>query len=231
MVEEKGRIIIKHQTAHTQITFVRHGQVYNPERVVYGRLPGFPLSEFGKRQAQAAAEALRDMPLAAVFSSPLVRAQQTAHILLTGRPDVPLYTSDLLNEVRFFFEGQPLITMLSRNWDLYTGVDDPVFEQPPAVVARAREFLAQVRREYAGQHVVAVSHGDVIAFAALWAFGVELIPANKHTLNAHGLDDDYPAPASLLTFSYAPDANERPTTITYRRPYGEELADNGVSPK
>ncbi|HOT92705.1 MAG TPA: histidine phosphatase family protein [Anaerolineae bacterium] len=218
-------------SASTHITFVRHGQVYNLERVVYGRLPGFPLSELGKRQAQAAAEALRDVPLAAVFSSPLLRAQQTARILLAERPDVPLYTSELLNEVRFFFEGQPLLAMLSRGWDLYSGVD-PSYEQPPDVVARAREFLAQVRRDYAGQHVVAVSHGDVIAFTALWAFGVELIPANKHTLNLHGLSEDYPSPASLLTFSYAPEASDgRPTTITYRRPYGEDLADPGVSPK
>lgn len=197
---------------------------------MYGRLPGFPLSALGERQAQAAAEALRDTPLAAVFSSPLLRAQQTAQILLAERPDVSLYTSELINEVRFFFEGQPMAALHARNWDLYSGVG-PAFDQPPDVVARSREFLAQVRREYAGQHVVAVSHGDVIAFTALWAFGVKLTPANKHTLNQHGLSEDYPAPASLLTFSYAPDADERPTTVTYRRPYGEELADGGVSPK
>jgi len=204
--------------------------VYNPEQVVYGRLPGFPLSKLGERQVQTAAEALHDGSIATVFSSPLLRAQQTAQILLAERPDIPLYTSEALNEVRFFFEGQPLETMFARNWDLYTGVD-PAYEQPPDVVARSREFLAQVRREYAGQHVVAVSHGDVIAFTALWAFGVDLIPANKHTLDAHGLGEAYPSPASLLTFTYAPGDNERPTTVTYRRPYGEDLADGGVSPK
>lgn len=204
--------------------------MYNPERVVYGRLPGFGLSELGERQAQAVAEALRDTPVTAVFSSPLMRAQQTARILLAERPEVPLHTSEALNEVRFFFEGQPLLSMASRDWDLYTGID-PTYEQPPDVVARAREFLTQVRREYTGQHVVAVSHGDVIAFTALWAFGVALIPANKHTLDNHGLDEAYPAPASLLTFIYAPDADERPTAVTYRRPYGEDLADHGVSPK
>ncbi|MGC9395981.1 MAG: histidine phosphatase family protein [Anaerolineae bacterium] len=219
-----------HQSTHTQITFVRHGQVYNPEKVVYGRLPGFPLSELGEQQAQAAAEALRDVPLAAIFSSPLLRAQQTAQILLAERPEVPLYTSELINEVRFFFEGQPLMAMLSRNWDLYSDVD-PAFDQPADVVARSREFLAQVRRDYTGQHVVAMSHGDVIAFTALWAFGVDLIPANKHTLNKHGLAEDYPAPASLMTLTYAPGADERPTAITYRRPYGDDLADGGVSPK
>ncbi len=217
-------------TTPTHITFVRHGQVYNPERVVYGRLQGFPLSKLGERQAQAAAEALRDVPLVAVFSSPLLRAQQTAQILLAERPTVPLYTSELINEVRFFFEGQPMASLEARHWDLYTGVD-PAFDQPPDVVARAREFLAQARREYAGQHIVAVTHGDVIAFTTLWALGVELIPANKHTLDAHGLAEDYPAPASLLMFTYATDSEDEQPLVTYMRPYGEDLADHGVSPK
>jgi broad specificity phosphatase PhoE len=212
----------------TQITFVRHGQVYNPQQIVYGRLPGFPLSELGGRQARATAAALRGEPLAAVFSSPLLRAQQTAKILLADRSDVPLRTSELINEVRFLFEGRPLATMASRHWDLYTGVG-PEYEQPPDVVARVRQFLAQVRRDYAGQHVLAVTHGDVIAFTTLWAFGVELTPANKHTLDAYGLSEDYPAPASLMTFTYAPDATV--PAVTYHRPYGEDLADRGVSPK
>ena len=212
----------------TQITFVRHGQVYNPQQLVYGRLPGFPLSALGERQARAAAAALRDEPVAVAFSSPLLRAQQTAKILLAGRPDVPLRTSERLNEVKFFFEGQPLASMASRHWDLYTGVG-PEYEQPPDVVARVRQFLARVRRDYAGQHVLAVTHGDVIAFTTLWAFGVALSPANKHTLDAHGLAEDYPAPASLMTFTYAPDATV--PAVTYHRPYGEDLADRGVSPK
>ena len=214
----------------TQITFVRHGQVHNPQQVIYGRLPGFRLSALGEQQAAAATEALRDESLAAVFSSPLLRAQQTAQILLSRRPDVPLYTSEHINEVSFVFEGQPLATMESRNWDLYTGVD-PEYDQPPDVVARVRQFLAEVRCDYAGQHVIAVTHGDVIAFIALWAFGVELVPANKHTLDAHGLAEDYPAPASLMTLTYAPGVDSGRPTVTYRRPYGEELTDGGVSPK
>ena len=212
----------------TRITFVRHGQVFNPEQVVYGRLPGFRLSDLGERQAAAAAAALRDVPLTVVYSSPLLRAQQTAKILLAEHPDVPLLTSELITEVNFLFEGQPMASMALRNWDLYTGVG-PAYDQPTDVVARAREFFAQVRSEYAGQHVAAVTHGDVIAFTTLWAFGADLVPANKHTLDAHGLAEDYPAPASLMTFTFGPD-DERPA-VRYLRPYGEELSDGGISPK
>ena len=64
----------------TQIHFVRHGEVHNPQKIYYGRLPGFPLSEEGRRQAQAAAHALRARPLAAIFSSPMQRARETAEL-------------------------------------------------------------------------------------------------------------------------------------------------------
>ena len=118
--------------------------------------------------------------------------------------------------------------MAPRNWDLYTGVD-PAYDQPADVVARARQFLVQMRHDYAGRHVVAVTHGDVIAFTTLWAFGVKLIPANKHTLDIHGLAEDYPAPASLMTFTFELGATH--PVVSYIRPYGEALSDGGVSPK
>ena len=67
-------------TTQTSIFFVRHGHVYNPQKILYGRLPGFRLSDLGREQAQAAAVALRDIPLAAAFSSPQLRTRQTAAI-------------------------------------------------------------------------------------------------------------------------------------------------------
>ncbi|HUM36859.1 MAG TPA: histidine phosphatase family protein, partial [Anaerolineae bacterium] len=67
----------------TRLLFIRHGLVHNPDNLIYGRLPGFELSELGHRQAQAAAAALRATPLAALFSSPQLRARQTAaHVAL-----------------------------------------------------------------------------------------------------------------------------------------------------
>lgn len=59
---------------------MRHGEVKNPMGVLYGRLPGFPLSELGERMAEAAAADLlkRQVPVRAVYASPLERAQQSA---------------------------------------------------------------------------------------------------------------------------------------------------------
>ncbi len=66
----------------TTITFIRHGEVHNPQRILYGRLPRFALSEQGRAEAQAVAATLRDVPVATVYSSPLLRARQTAQAIV-----------------------------------------------------------------------------------------------------------------------------------------------------
>lgn len=57
---------------------VRHGEVFNPDHVVYAALPDFHLSNRGRAQAAAAAERLSAFPVAAVLTSPLERAVETA---------------------------------------------------------------------------------------------------------------------------------------------------------
>src|SRR6476469_2116957 len=66
-------------TRMATVHLVRHGEVDNPDRVLYGRLPGFKLSELGERQAAAAAQYLADeFDVGYLVSSPLERARQTA---------------------------------------------------------------------------------------------------------------------------------------------------------
>ena len=62
----------------TIIHVVRHGEVHNPEAILYGRLPDYHLSELGRQMAQAAADHLADRDVTYVVSSPLERAQETA---------------------------------------------------------------------------------------------------------------------------------------------------------
>jgi len=64
--------------SRTVVHLLRHGEVHNPGRILYGRLPGFRLSEDGQQMACDAAEALRGRDVAEVVASPLLRAQQTA---------------------------------------------------------------------------------------------------------------------------------------------------------
>ncbi|MBC7763639.1 MAG: histidine phosphatase family protein, partial [Candidatus Saccharibacteria bacterium] len=64
--------------AATLIHLVRHGEVYNPKGILYGRLPGYHLSELGQRMAAAAAGELAGHPITALYASPLQRAQESA---------------------------------------------------------------------------------------------------------------------------------------------------------
>lgn len=62
---------------------VRHGEVENPDHIVYADLQQFELSDTGVAQARAAARYLADRPIRAVYSSPLTRAIQTATAIAT----------------------------------------------------------------------------------------------------------------------------------------------------
>lgn len=204
----------------TRITLVRHGHVHNPHNVIYGRLPGFELSAGGRQQAQAAAEVLRAESITAFFCSPLLRAQQTADILMQYHPDTPLHISEQLIEICVSCEGQPMDAVAARGWDMYSG-QPTEYDQPEDIVARTEEFLQQVRRDYAGQHVVAVSHGDVIAFTILHVMGDPLRVAAKRTLDRFGIPEGYPATGSLTTLTYAGNGSPQ---VSYLRPYGDDLA-------
>ena len=62
----------------TVVHLLRHGEVHNPHRLLYGRMPGYHLSELGRRMADLAAEHLGDHDITHLVSSPLERAQETA---------------------------------------------------------------------------------------------------------------------------------------------------------
>lgn len=63
-----------------RLHLVRHGEVHNPQRVLYGRLPGFGLSADGRRMARQAAEHIREVgrPVTALVSSPLQRTRESS---------------------------------------------------------------------------------------------------------------------------------------------------------
>ena len=74
---------------------VRHGEVENPDHLVYADLPGFGLSARGARQAESAAALLRAEPIRAVVTSPLRRAWETSGILARPHGITPVGDDDL----------------------------------------------------------------------------------------------------------------------------------------
>ena len=202
----------------TVLSFVRHGQVSNPDNIFYGRLPGFGLNDRGRREAQAAGRVLQRTAVAALFSSPLLRARQTAREIIAFHQHLRLRTSRLLTEVFSAYEGHPASEIQALNDDIYSGAA-PQFEQPPDICRRVFTLMQRIRKHYPSQHTVAVTHGDIIAFALLHAKGVAPAPANKVKLDRLGiLPERYPATGSITTLTYQTDAPDEQPAVSYQKP-------------
>ena len=90
--------------AATLIHLVRHGEVHNPDGILYGRLPGFGLSDLGKRMAAAAAKELAGRDIRSLYASPLQRAQESAAPWATDYK-LAIRTDERLIEPTNRFEG------------------------------------------------------------------------------------------------------------------------------
>src|SRR3712207_7359023 len=86
------------------VHLLRHGEVFTPEGVLYGRLPGYRLSTTGEAMAMAAAEWFVGKDVTSLLSSPLERAQQTA-APISEALSLPIGTDDRLIEAGNAFEG------------------------------------------------------------------------------------------------------------------------------
>lgn len=192
----------------TIIHFVRHGEVYNPREILYGRMPRFRLSPRGIEQSRAAANYLKGHHIAKIFHSPMLRARQTARVIgmtLKVQPE----QSALLNEIYTPYEGKPLSYLDSIDWNLYEGID-PKYEQPEDIIRRIRRFTNRVLRDYHGKEIVAVTHGDIVLHVHLWARDLDPIHENRRSVQP------YPAPGSFTTLTFAT-TSARPT-LTYHQP-------------
>src|SRR3982074_1571184 len=96
----------------TTIWLARHGEAHNPSELLYGRLPRVRLTAEGRRQARALADFLAPQPLAAIYSSRMLRARRTAEAVLATRSDVARIRIDAdLTEVRTGWQGEPLAAL------------------------------------------------------------------------------------------------------------------------
>ena len=147
----------------TRVHVVRHGEVHNPSGVLYGRLPGFHLSDKGKTQADAVAEALAQRDIAAVIASPLERAQETA-APIAAKHDLSVDTEPDLIESANFFEGRRVgpgdgAWRDPRFWWRLRNPFTPSWGEPYAeIAARMTTAMDKARARGAGQEVVCVSH-------------------------------------------------------------------------
>jgi broad specificity phosphatase PhoE len=147
----------------TRVHVVRHGEVHNPSGILYGRLPGFRLSDTGRAQADAVADALADREIVAVIASPLQRAQETA-APIAARHGLAVDTDPELIESANFFEGRRVgpgdgAWRDPRFWWRLRDPFTPSWGEPYAeIAARMTSAVDKARVRGAGQEVVCVSH-------------------------------------------------------------------------
>ncbi|MFD7119628.1 histidine phosphatase family protein [Streptomyces sp. NPDC059883] len=147
----------------TVVHLVRHGEVHNPDGVLYGRRPGYHLSELGRQMADRVAEYLADRDIAYVVASPLERAQETAAPVAKSH-GLALDTDDRLIEAANVFEGKAFGVgdgALRRpgNWRYLTNPFRPSWGEPYIEqVVRMMGALNAARDAARGHEAVCVSH-------------------------------------------------------------------------
>ncbi len=163
------------------VHLLRHGEVHNPQGILYGRLPGYHLSELGKAQAVAAAEFLAARDVGYLVSSPLERAQETALPLaaligLDADTDPRLIEAGNALEGRAVAGGKHLLTD-PRNWRHFRNPLRPSWGEPYRQIAdRMLAAAVSARDKVAGtgRDAVCVSHQLPIVTARRQAQGLRL---------------------------------------------------------
>ena len=146
----------------TTIYLLRHGEVHNPEGIIYGRLPGYRLNEVGRGQVRTAGEFLAERgPFDALITSPLERARESAGIIAERLGLTPAVEPRLAETDVSGYQGQPF-SALPRPDLTEEGV--PGMESAASMRARMLDWVA-VARWY--ERVIAVfaprSHRHVVA--------------------------------------------------------------------
>lgn len=207
----------------TVVHLLRHGEVFNPGKVLYGRLPGFRLSELGEQMAVRAAEALADRDVTVVTASPLERAQQTA-VPVAQAHGLDVGTDADLIEALNVFEGQRVSVgdgALRRPaaWRHLYNPFKPSWGEPyTELAARMRVAIATARDAARGHEAVLVSHQLPIWIARLDAEGRRFVhdPRRRQcglaSLTSLRYEDDelvaitYVEPSADLVTAAGPDA-------------------------
>ena len=197
----------------TRVHLLRHGEVHNPGKVLYGRLPGFRLSELGERMAVMAAEVMKGRDVTLLLTSPLERAQQTAAPLAEALGLAPRIDERLI-ESGNKFEGRTI----DRGWKSFTDPAalrllrnpfEPSWGEPYADTARRMLSVTEAARDEAeGHEVVAVSHQLPIYILRRYVEGRRL---------AHRPDKRQCGLASITTLTWH---GHRLASVTYTEPAG-----------
>ena len=166
----------------TIVHLVRHGEVYNPEKILYGRIPGYHLSSRGHSMAARTAESFRGHDVTYLAASPLQRTQETAQPIskVTGL-DVEIDKSVIESGNRFEglrTKGWNSQLWNPQRWPLLRNPMQPSWGEPfEEIAARMVNAVERARDKAEGHEAIIVSHQLPIVMVQRTALGKRLAHA------------------------------------------------------
>lgn len=195
----------------TVVHLLRHGEVYNPDGILYGRLPDYHLSDIGRQMAERVAQTLKDRDVTHLVASPLERAQETA------QPSAEALGLDIVTDERVIeaanqFEGQSFgvgdgALRKPSSWKLLYNPFKPSWGEPyKDIVVRMLAAMHDAREAATGHEALIVSHQLPVWTARSYIEGRRLF---------HDPRKRQCSLASLTSFTYEGD---RVVTVAYSEP-------------
>ena len=176
----------------TKFILLRHGQTdWNIQRLYQGQ-EDIPLNDNGKRQAEEAAETLKNVPIDIAYCSDLQRAVETAKTVLRYHPSVPLMIDKRIRERSFGeYEGKPYQKDLMNPTDsneTNKKRDSLNFKFPQGeslldVYERANSFYNDILQKHPNETVLIVSHGTFLSILSAIIYQDELAERKKYIFN------------------------------------------------
>ncbi len=156
---------------NTTIYLTRHGQDEDNAKGLLNGHRDFPLTEIGIQQAKDLAQNIKLLKIKFdhIFSSPLIRTQQTAEILVNELQYSNYQTWDLLIERDFGVMSGQLISSIAKSCAPYILKSQGFYyilkaegaEEWPDIIKRAQQIVKEITEKYTGKSVLLVTHGDI----------------------------------------------------------------------
>ncbi|MGZ4445554.1 MAG: histidine phosphatase family protein [Nocardioides sp.] len=201
-------------TPDTIVHLLRHGEVHNPEGVLYGRRDGFHLSDLGRQMAEKVADALKDRDITHLVSSPLERAQETGRPLALAR-GLEIVTDERVIESTNVFEGERFghgdnALRKPRTWKHLWNPFKPSWGEPyKDIAARMMSAVHDARIAATGHEAVVVSHQ-----LPIWT-------TRLHVEKRSFLHDPRKRQCTLCSLTSFHFVGDRLTQVSYSEPAGD----------
>ncbi len=169
---------------NTTLLIIRHGQVDNPTDLIYHRAIDVKLSIAGVAQMKTVGEKLLELHYnpTTIYTSPLTRTMETVAEIAKSYPEIPIIKNEDIIE-----SNAPGLEEVTNKWIEeaykrgYDEYNDPkykgIIEAPLAIAARMKRAIYKIVDKHRGETVIAVSHGDPIAFLKLALLHPEIAPS------------------------------------------------------